>query len=346
MPIRSMKLGINKYSEGEKMNTKSKIFGIITTSLLVVVVVTAIVLNVRSASDELRVGYMQIASHAPLISAVENNIFDKYKLKVKAEYYPTTADLMDALEQKKVDVAFQVTPDLAWKSANVTKNDYYVYYVAQSTKKTPMDGFYTMGEISRDSLLHQTVGHFLGVTGEGMTRKILEKKYDLKPDDYKLLGVSPAMQINLLTRGEIKGLFTYEPAGTILTNAYNAKNAVPAPVEEFVINPWNGGIGIFSSDLVKYRKNVAISFQKAIVDSYEHLNNDLNEYTKTLMSLQPGLTKEIAEKVPNISLMFATNNENCKIIGEAIAEQFKVYQDLGILSKDDSHYLKIFELEN
>jgi ABC-type nitrate/sulfonate/bicarbonate transport system substrate-binding protein len=328
------------------MNTKSKIFGIITASLFVVGVVVVVALMVRTSADELRVGYMRIASHAPLISAIENNFFERYNLKVRAEYYPTTADLIEALEQRKIDVAFQVTPDLAWKSASRTKKDYYVYYVAQSTKEKPMDGFYAMGFVSRDSLVRQTIGYFLGVTGECMTKEILKKKYGLLPTEYTLLGVNPAMQINLLTRGEIKGLFTYEPVGTILTKAYGAVNVIPAPVEEFVIEKWSGGIGVFSADLVKYRKEAAVNFQRAIVDSYEYLNKDTSKYTKTLMELQPGLTEEVARDVPNISLLFSTDKEKSAMIENAIALQFRVYQSLGILGKDDSHYLKIFGTEN
>ena len=324
------------------MNKKS-ILGIIITVVIIAVVVVFSIWKTKSSPDVLRVGYMRIASHAPLISAIENKIFDKYNLVVKAEYYPTTTDLIEALEQKKIDVAFQVTPDLAWKSVTKTKNDYYIYFVAQSTKEKPMDGFYTMEPVTRESLLQQTIGHFPGLTGKFMTKEILKRKYNLNPEDYTLIDANPAMQIQLLTRGEIKALFTYEPSGTIAVKAYNAINAVPAPVEEYVINPWNGGIGIFSSDLVTYRKGVAINFQKAIKESFDSLNKDLPKYTQTLMDLQPGLTIEIAMQIPNISLIFSMDKTESEKIRNAVATQFKVYQDLGILSKDDSHYLKIFE---
>ena len=324
------------------MNKKS-IIGIIITIVIVVVFVIFSIWKTTSSPDVLRVGYMRIASHAPLISAIENKIFEKYNLDVKAEYFPTTTDLIEALEQKKIDVAFQVTPDLAWKSATKTKNDYYIYFVAQSTKEKPMDGFYTMKPITRDSLLHQTIGHFPGLTGKFMTQEILKKKYNLTPQDYTLIDANPAMQIQLLTRGEIKALFTYEPAGTIAIKAYNARNEVPAPVEEHVIDPWNGGVGIFSSDLVVYRKGVAVNFQQAIKESFDSLDVNLPKYTQTLMDLQPGLTTEIAMQIPNISLIFSINKLESEKIRNAVAMQFKIYQDLGILNKDDSHYLKIFE---
>lgn len=325
------------------MNKKS-LLGIILTTIVIIAIVTVFsIWETTSSPDLLRVGYMRITSHAPLIYAIENKILDKYNLEVKAEYYPTTTDLIDALEQKKIDVAFQVTPDLAWKSATKTKNDYYIYFVAQSTKEKPMDGFYTMEPIVRESLLHQTIGHFPGLTGKYMTQEILKKKFNLNPEDYTLIDANPAMQIQLLERGEIKALYTYEPSGTIATKAYNAINTIPAPVEEYVIDPWNGGIGIFSSELVTYRKGVAINFQKAIKESFDSLDKDLPKYTQTLMDLQPGLTTEIAMQIPNISFIFSINKAESEEIREAVATQFKVYQDLGILSKDDSHYLKIFE---
>lgn len=325
---------------------KSKLVGIIITVMIIVCVVLFTIVKTTTSSDVLRVGYMRIASHAPLISAIENNIFEKYNLSVKAEYYPTTTDLIEALEQKKIDVAFQVTPDLAWKSATKTRNDYYIYFVAQSTKDKSMDGLYAMKEVTKDSLLHQTIGHFPGLTGKYMTQEILKKKYGLNPDDYILIDANPAMQIQLLARGEIKALFTYEPLGTIALKAYKAVKAISAPVEEYVINPWNGGIGIFSSNLVTYRKGVAINFQKAIKESFDNLNSNRSQYTETLVDLQPGLNKKIADSIPNIPLIFSINKDECEKIRRAVAMQFKVYQDLGILNKDDSHYLKIFEPYN
>ena len=324
-------------------NHKTKTFGIITTLVVIVLVVVFTVFRTRNSSDVLRVGYMRIASHAPLISAVENKIFDKYNLDVKAEYYPTTADLIDALEQKKIDVAFQVTPDLAWKSSSKTKDDYYIYFVARSTKEKPMDGLYAMTPLTRDLLLHQTVGHFPGLTGKYVTQEILKQGYNLNPTEYTLIDANPAMQMNLLKRGEIRALFTYEPLGTIAVNSLKAENVIPAPVEKHIIDPWNGGIGIFSSDLVKYKKEVAVKFQQAIEESYSLLDKDLNLYVTTLMDLQPGLTIQLAQLVPNISLIFSTDKKNTEEIRTSVAEQFKMYQDLGILDKNDSHYLKIFE---
>lgn len=342
-----MKLRIEKliYIIVNQMN-RSKLVGVIITVMIVIGVVIFTIVKTTTSSDILRVGYMRIASHAPLIAAIENDIFKKYNLSVKAEYYPTTTDLIEALEQKKIDVAFQVTPDLAWKSATKTRNDYYIYFVAQSTKDKSMDGLYTMKQVTKDSLLHQTIGHFPGLTGKYMTQEILKKKYGLNPDDYTLVDANPAMQIQLLTRGEIKALFTYEPLGTIALMAYKAVKAISAPVEEYVIDPWNGGIGIFSSDLVTYRKGVAINFQKAIKESFDDLNAHPSKYTETLMDLQPGLIAGIADSIPNIPLVFSINKEECEKIRSAVAIQFKVYQDLGILNKDDSHYLKIFEPYN
>lgn len=325
------------------MSKNSKIVGVIIMTLITVVMVVVTYIKTTNSSDILRVGYMRIASHSPLIFAIENNIFEKYKLKVIAEYYPTTSDLIEALEQRKIDVAFQVTPDLAWMSANKTKNDYYIYFVAQSTKDKPMDGFYAMKQINGADLINQSIGHFPGLTGRYMTQEVLKRKFNLDPENYNLVDVNPSMQLNMLTRGDIIALFTYEPAGTIAIKAYNAINIIPAPVEQYIINPWNGGIGIFSSDLVTYRKEVAVNFQKAIIESYNFLDTQLPEYTKALMDLQPGLTPEIAMQIPNIKLIFSTDMVQSELMRAAVAEQFKVYKDIGILNKDDSHYLKIFE---
>ena len=327
------------------MNNKPSMKSIIITIIILVLVISGVTIwQIRTSDDTLRVGYMRIASHAPLISAIENNIFEKFNLKIKAEYYPTTADLIHALEQNKIDVAFQVTPDIAWQSAARTGNNYYIYFVAQSTKEKPMDGLYALTpQLSKESLLHKTIGHFPGPTAEAMVREILEKKYNLNRNEYQLQDVKPNLQLDFLKNKNIEALFTYEPIGTCAVKTIGAHKVIQAPVEEFIINPWNGGIGIFSEDLVKYRKSVAVNFQKAIKESFENLDKNIDIYAKTLVELQPGLTTDIAKEIPNIPLIFSTDKEKTESVRDAVDKQLSKYINLKILNKNNSYNIPIFE---
>jgi ABC-type nitrate/sulfonate/bicarbonate transport system substrate-binding protein len=324
-------------------NSKVSIFVFI--SVITIIFVTFVLYLSKTTNDDLKVGYMRIASHAPLVFAIENDLFKKHNINVTSEFYPTTTDLINALERQEVEVAFQVTPDLAWISLNRTKNNYYVYFVASSTKEKPLDGFYAKKtDINKESLKEKTIGCFPGPTARAMTEKLLLEIYGLRNDEYKLIEVQPSMQLTLLENDEIYALFTYEPLGTIAQERGIAKCVVSAPVEEYITKgPWHGGIGIFSENLVKYKKSVAINFQKAIIEAFEILSNDKESYSNTLVYLQPGLNKDQAEKVPNIDLVFATNSTNIESIREGLDKQLLEYKKLGVLKEEDGVYhIKIF----
>jgi len=320
------------------MKKKKTLLIIAVTFLIAVLVFTYI--RVSNDKDVIKVGYMEIASHAPLIAAYKNNFFNKYNIQVELEVYPNTAALINAIESKRIDVAFQVTPDLAWKSAQ--SNLLYIYFIAQSTDKSPIDGLYAMHKISKDSLIGKKIGCFPGPTAKAMTEKIMLEAYGLKPSDYELIEVQPPIQLTKLEKGEIELLFTYEPLGSLAQDRIKALKIIDAPVEKYIVNPWNGGVGIFSEDFVKYRKDVAGRFQDAIVEANKYLTSSPDVAAQTLIQLQPGLTHDIAIKIPLQNLIFSNSTDEINAINSALERQLEIYKDLNIINGEVRHNLKVF----
>jgi len=318
---------------------KKKISLIIAVTFLIAVLVFTFI-RVSKDKDVIKVGYMEITAHAPLVAAYKNNIFDKYNIKVELEVYPNTPALINAIEAKRIDVAFQVTPDLAWKSAQ--SNLLYIYFIAQSTDKSPIDGLFAMHVISKDSLIGKKIGCFPGQTAKAMTEKIIYEAYGLKASDYELLEVQPPIQLSKLEKGEIEMLFTYEPLGSLAQERIKAIKVIDAPVEKYIVNPWNGGIGIFSEDFVKYRKEVAGRFQDAIIEGNNFLKSSPDVSAQTLVQLQPGLTHEIAIKIPLQNLIFSNSPDEINAINSALERQLEIYKDLKIINGEVRHNLKVF----
>ena len=318
---------------------KKKLSLIIAVTFLIAVLVFTFT-RISNEKDVIKVGYMEITAHAPLIAAFNNNFFDKHNIEVELEVYPNTPALINAIEAKRIDVAFQVTPDLAWKSAQ--SNLLYIYFIAQSSLKSPIDGMYAMHEITRDSLIGKTIGCFPGPTAKAMTQKIIDTKYNLKLGDYELIEVQPPIQLSKLEKDEIELLFTYEPLGALAEARIKALKIIDAPVEQFIVNPWNGGIGIFSEDFVKYRKDVAIRFQDAIMEGNNFLNSSPDVSAQTLIKLQPGLTHDIAIKIPLQNLIFSKSTDEIKAINSALERQLEIYKELNIIEGEVRHNLKVF----
>lgn len=310
--------------------------------LFIVIIVGFVIYRVITVKDKLIVGHMQISSHAPLFAAKEMKKFEEHGLSIELEQYPDTPTLMNALISGKIDIGYQLTSDVVFKSA-AEGNEYYIYYVAISTETDPIDGFYALSEIDSESLKEKRIGHFPGPTGAAMTKRIIESRYNLKQDEYELIPVAPSLQVSSLQSGRIAALFTYEPIGTVLVKRLNALKVLKGPVEEYVLKgPWYGGIGVLSADLVQRRRAVARSFREAIYETMEILEKDKELYARAMSEMQPGLSIDLAREVPTTIAVFARSKKERSTLLEALERQISIYRDLGLLPSSGRANIKIF----
>jgi ABC-type nitrate/sulfonate/bicarbonate transport system substrate-binding protein len=316
--------------------------GLVIGILLAVAVIVFVIIRIRIEKDVLVVGYLQISAHAPLIVARDQKILDKYGIEVRLEQFPDTPSLMKAVEGGQVDVGYQLTSDVVFTSASEGRL-YYIYLVAQSTKEDPIDGLYAMTNITKESLQGKRIGHFPGPTGAIMTKIILAKQYGLQEGSYQLVPVAPPIQLNMLKSGDIVALFTYEPIGTLAVKKIGAIQILKGPVEELVINgAWNGGIGIFTEELVQRRITTAVSFRNAIYETTQLLEQNKELSAEAMSQLQPGLDRDTALSVPVIKNIMAKNKEEEAELREAIESQISIYRSLGLLKEDSRANIKIF----
>ena len=315
-------------------------------------VILAVLLTIRLATrdpDEIRVGYMRITAHLPVIAAEEMGIFADHRLNVRLMLYSDTPSLMRAIENKTVDVGFQVTPDMAWLSA-AEGNEYFVYFIAASTQQSPIDGLYALDSLSADDLRGQPIGCFPGPTARSMLERILFEAFKLSPQDYELRQIPPNLHVPLLKSGEIKAVFTYEPKGAILS-AMGARTLIAAPVEKHVVDPWYGGIGIFTRDLVAGRPKVACAFQAAIAQAIDELEAAPLRQAEYLQELDSGLTGDVARRVPSTKFIFTSGSDlrsdaieaRHQEIREYMDRQLTMYQELGVLPPTGTYNLQLFK---
>ena len=295
-----------------------------------------------TSRDVVVVGYMRIATHVPVLIAKDLQLLDTGRLKVSLEYYPDTPTLMRAVEQGRVDIGFQLTPEAVWRSA-AEGNRYHIYYIAASTSESPLDGLLAVAPLSAASLKGKKIGHFPGATAEAMTKRIVEEAYGLKtPRDYELRPVAPPLQFTALLKvHEVDALFTYEPLVTMLVTA-GARNELAGPVERYIVDPWYGGIGVFSHDLVVRRPVVAKEFQAATAAAFSEIARTPAVFAEYVARLQPGITKETAAHIPIPHYIVATTSAEIEALRVALEKQLDIYRELGILSEEGRHNVRIF----
>lgn len=330
--------------------SKSKIIMLLVVVVLIVVAGLWISRMVVETPDQIRVGYMKIAAHLPVVAAREEGIFEEFGLDVgNLELFSDTPSLMQALITDRVDVAFQVTPDIAWSTAGKNQQKLFIYFVAQSTEEQPIDGLYALE--AEGDLEGKTIGVFPGPTASAFMSEIMKKAYELEPDQYDLRPIPPPLQLNLLRNREIDALFTYEPLGTLAQARTGAVTLLNAPVEQYVVNPWNGGVGIFGEPIVQYRPKVACKFAAAIATTVSKLAQEPELAAKHMAALQPGLTPDLAMTVPLTRYYFVEgiSAEKNLTLGRAAIQrlldnQLSVYTRLGILdSSGRLDYLEVCE---
>jgi len=297
-------------------------------------------------AEEIRVGYMRISSHVPVIAAADESLgfFKKHGLKVVLEQFPDTPALMKGLEAGRIDIAYQVTPDILW-TAGASGRQYYTCFVVQSTKEAPIDGVYAIGDVTSASLGGKVVGCFPGPTAMGMTKAIMKAVYGLEAGQYELQPVPPPLQISSLKSGKIAALFTYEPLGTLAVEHGGAKRVLRAPVEEHVIDPWTGGVGLLSKRLAMERRETSKAFIKAVRESVDHLVSHPELMAKMTVELQPGMDLETAKKVPFQKHIFADSTGNVAAIRDYLSKQLPVYQKLGIVGSNVNQDVQVFSGE-
>lgn len=319
--------------------SKSKLIGVVAVAVVVVATGLWMVNKVSTTPDRIRVGYMKIAAHLPVVVAHEEGVFQEFGLDVgELEAFSDTPALMQALLTDRIDVAFQVTPDVAWQTLDGVERKLHIYFVAQSTSASPIDGLYAMSE--ENDMKGKVIGVFPGPTASALMAEIMREHYGLSPRDYELRPIPPPLQLTLLRSGEIDALFTYEPLGTLARERAAAVTLIEGPVEKYVIDPWNGGVGVFGESIVRYRPKVACRFAAAIAESINRLSREPDIAAEQMVALQPGLTPDIAKKVPLTSYFFvdgisapADLTLPRSRIQELLDNQLAVYTSLGILEE-------------
>jgi NitT/TauT family transport system substrate-binding protein len=289
----------------------------------------------NKSKERIKVGYLKITAHAPVVAANNYKVFEKHGLEVELEVYPNTPSLVTALNDGRIDICFQVTPESLWQFQNLK---YYAYFLAKSSFENPIDGLYALNPNILDSIKGKTIGHFPGPTPKQLTKKIIKEISGLDENEYEIKDVPPPLQLSSLERSEIDLLFTYEPMGALAKYRVNAVNVSPAPVENYIINPWMGGIGVFSEKFVEERKLDALKFQKAIEEANNILFNREDKKTETLVSLQAGLPPEVAKEVPLTELVFSSKETKDGLFLQ-LKKQLVLYKELGLTKNTKSNIL-------
>ena len=171
-------------------------------------------------SKKIIVGYLPIVAHLPAFIGTEESYFEDIEIDYKV--FPTSNDLMAALETGRIDIATTIAtaPFLALSNRVVSAGGdlpAYIFSYSKTTKSDPFDGIFTYkgsGIKSLSDLKGKVVGVFPGSTAKNIMAYVLERDYQITSDNIEWRMIPPNMQLDALGNHEIDALFAYETIRT------------------------------------------------------------------------------------------------------------------------------------
>ncbi|MGZ4160801.1 MAG: ABC transporter substrate-binding protein [Neobacillus sp.] len=262
---------------------KKRIVLVVGFALLLVLVgihVSSKISKTNTSNITVRIGYLRHPGYLPLFCADYLGVFEKEKVRINLVSFASSPAMVSAFESADIQVAPVATASaLSLESLDPGKFkvfalssetvDNYLTAIVSLPKNTP-----NINSIS--DLRGKTIALFPGPAARVLFSLVF-KKYGLVPDrDIILKELTPPLQLQALSSGQVDALATYEPIATQAVIELGARIIMPAAVESNVLSPTQGGSWLISSSFLKKYPKVA----KLIIDDinigidFIHQNRD------------------------------------------------------------------------
>jgi NitT/TauT family transport system substrate-binding protein len=274
---------------------KKIIYSIIVASIIIGV---ALLLS-RKQPSRVRIGYLPLAMHAPLFVAQEKGYFTARNIKAELIEYPSSDLLIKALLADRVDVGYELGTDVVFNAMAKDPTLLKIYQISLSYKNATSD--YILIPIDSDlkslaDLRGKRLGVFPGPTASAFAKLTLAKAAQIDArKDLLLTSLPPQIQIDALASKKIDALFTYEPWASKAIVEKKAKILQAAPVEEYIINPWPGGVGVITKYFLA-RNTKARQVVEALYQAFDAIEKDPQIRQKVLVE-RFNLSPEVAKRI-------------------------------------------------
>jgi ABC-type nitrate/sulfonate/bicarbonate transport system substrate-binding protein len=280
---------------------------VIAALVLVAVVIGAFFILKRfkptpAASDKaitVRIGYLPIAADLPLFVANDQGYFTKHGIAVEMIRFESSPLMGTAFVNNSLDVAASISTTVALSTESRDPGKFRIFMVDANTPEAPLSAMLTMpgSGISRvEDLRNKKVGIFPG-SNAALVFGLVFKKHGLDPKkDLTLIELPAGSQLQALEGKQIDALCTWEPIATQAVLDYKAVNFNPGAVEREVINPYNAGVWLLSSDFSRKNPDASIRLVEAFEEALDYMRNNPGPAKKALVTYA-SVAPHVADKV-------------------------------------------------
>lgn len=256
-----------------------------------------------AADDEILIGYWPIVGGLPLYTGIEKGFFKQAGLNVRAVKFASPQQVVEAMITGRIHGCANGTATGALGLGAITSPDLFKIICSNpSNEKMVLDEFLvpvTSTAKSIADLKGKRIASGPGIQNVTMAKIILEKNGFT---DTKIIELPVGQHAPSLAAGQIDGVYTLEPTGTVARMKGIGKVLETGVISKYVLGdasaPWFGGAAALTSSFINADKARA----KQVIDAYGEAVTFIQQHPEEARHFVAGYTGIEAALVKEVPL--------------------------------------------
>ncbi|MDP3742334.1 MAG: ABC transporter substrate-binding protein [Candidatus Micrarchaeota archaeon] len=245
----------------------------------------------------IKVGYLPIASDLDLFVGVDQGFFKQRELEVEAIKFEKSPDLISALVAGQIDASGVVGIESIYAATARSPNEFKIVQVSLANSDTEIHKIVVLPNSSITNITQlagKKVGVFPGSNMKTLTKLALKNYLDTSTIIF--VELTPNLQLEALSSGQIDALVSLEPIGTLAEEKLNARVIEVNFLAKSLMNPMPTAGAIVSTKLIRENPEKAQKYAEAMAEAAQFIKNNPTGSKQSLVKWLK-LNATTAEKV-------------------------------------------------
>ncbi len=282
------------------MNSKSRWIVIFVAVLVAAGLISLLLINFSSQIKDdyvIRVGYKPNSGYQNYFVALTQKLFEKHGVTVEGTTFQSTNQMLQAIALGQIDATpagsievgarmEQEEPDIMRIYLTLVFHKENAFFSVLVPKDSPIK--------SLADLKGKKVGTLPGSTASAWFKVCVKSFFD--PNEVEMLQVSPRLQLQALSAGEVDALYTVDPIVTMAQVRGIAEVMVKGPENDYILNPMATGAGLISKSFMDKKPETARRFIAAMYDAIDFMRSNETQ-TRQIIAAETKLDVAVADKM-------------------------------------------------
>lgn len=258
-------------------------------------------LPAMAADEEILIGYWPIVGGLPLYVGIEKGLFKQAGLNVRAVKFASPQQVVEAMITGRIHGCANGTATGALGLGAITSPDLFKIICSNpSNEKMVLDEFLVPTNSTAKSIADlkgKRIASGPGVQNVTMAKIILEKNGFTDP---KIIELPVGQHVPSLAAGQIDGVYTLEPTGTVARMKGLGKVLETGVIAKYVLGdasaPWFGGAAALTSSFINAdgvrARQVINAYGEAVKFIQQH-PEEARQYVAGYTGIEAALVKEV-----------------------------------------------------